>query len=429
MYKVVKTYQIRLNPTTEQIIQLNNLSMIKNQLYNKIIQIQIDEHNTNNRIHSEFDLNKLITIWRNEDNSIFKQLNSKACQTVAKQVFGSYRSFFNLIKKDKTARPPKLIDNINEFKTIVFNQSGWSFKTKLDKHIIINGIILKYSDGNYLPNINTLNIKEIKIKNKLGKWLLDISVEYQIEHDEIITIKNKILAIDLGVKTLCTGVDTNGNVLVLPNKSTKINNYFNKQINKVKAKLSNKTKYSNSYNKLNKVKTKLYNRKNTQIKQTLHIQSKKISDMNYKTIVIGDLTVKKLMSTEGINTGFKGKKLRKGFYESNINMFLGLLSYKCQSKNTEVIKISEAYTTQTNCLTGHLFNKHVDLKDREVSLNELITIDRDLNAAINIYKRYENNHIALVNEPLNIFNVVNKYNLLTKNSINLMETPIPLGSV
>jgi putative transposase len=417
MYKVIKTYQIRLNPTTEQIVQLNELSVVKNLLYNKIIQEQIKEHETNNKIHSEFDLNKLITIWRNEENSEFKKLNSKACQTISKQVFGSYRSFFNLIKKDKSARPPKLIENINEYKTLVYNQSGWSFKTKLNKHILINGILIKYSDGNRFPNLNELNIKEIKIKKILDKWLMDFSVEYSIEHDDVITVKNKILALDLGLKTLATGIDTDGNLIMINNKTYKTNNYFNKQINKVKSKLSKKIKYSKSYNKLNKIKTKLYNKKNAQIKQTLHIQSKNISDMNYKTIVIGDLTVKKLMSTEGINSGYKGKGKRKSFNDSNISMFISLLSYKCQSKNTEIIKISEAYTTQTNCLTGHLFEKHVDIKDREVSLNKSITIDRDLNAAINIYKRYEKNHLALVNEPLNVFNVVNKYNLLTKSSV------------
>ena len=69
-----------------------------------------------------------------------------------------------------------------------------------------------------------------------------------------------------------------------------------------------------------------------------------------------------------------------------------------------------------NCLTGKLFSKKLDLSDREVILNESITIDRDLNAAINIYKRYEDNHLALVNEPLDVSNVINKYNLLIKSS-------------
>ena len=415
MYKVIKTYQVRLNPTSEQILMLNELSMSKNLLYNKIIEEQINEHKTNNRIHSEFDLNKLITVWRNEPNSDLKKLNSKLCQTVSKQVFGSYRSFFNLIKKDKTARPPKLIEDVNQFKTLVFNQSGWSFKK--DNYIVINGIKIKYSDGNRFPNLKDLTIKEIRVKNKLGKWLMDFSVEFEVQTDEVITVKNKVLALDLGLKTLATGIDTDGNLVKVSNKVYKINNYFNKQINKVKSKLSKKVKNSKSYNKLNSVKDKLYNKKNEQIKQTLHIQSKEISNMNYKTIVIGDLSVKKLMSTNGVNSGYKGKSKRKTFNDSCVSTFVSILSYKCQSKNTEIIKINESYTTQTNCLTGHLFPKHIEINDREVSLTPEIIIDRDLNAAINIYKRYENNHLALVNEPLDVSSVVSKFNLLTKSSV------------
>ena len=36
----------------------------------------------------------------------------------------------------------------------------------------------------------------------------------------------------------------------------------------------------------------------------------------------------------------------------------------------------------------------------------------DLNAAINILKRYEQNHLALLTAPLDVSSVVNKYNLL-----------------
>ena len=44
-------------------------------------------------------------------------------------------------------------------------------------------------------------------------------------------------------------------------------------------------------------------------------------------------------------------------------------------------------------------------------LSETISIDRDLNAAINILRRYEQNHIALVSKPLSIDDVIIKHNL------------------
>ena len=95
-----------------------------------------------------------------------------------------------------------------------------------------------------------------------------------------------------------------------------------------------------------------------------------------------------------------------------------MLTYKCLARHNEVITLSERWTTQTNSLTGKLFKKNVELNDRVVWLNEAICIDRDLNAAMNIMRRYEQYHIALVTTPLDVFSVATKYNvanLQTKN--------------
>ena len=131
--------------------------------------------------------------------------------------------------------------------------------------------------------------------------------------------------------------------------------------------------------------------------------------MNYKTIVVGDLSVKKLME-KGSN---KLTKTSRSFSESAIATFMELLTYKCQNSDTELETINEKWTTQQNCLTGKLFKDKVELSDRVVQLSESIVIDRDLNAAINILKRYEQNHLALLTVPLDVSSVVNRYNLLT----------------
>ena len=86
------------------------------------------------------------------------------------------------------------------------------------------------------------------------------------------------------------------------------------------------------------------------------------------------------------------------------------------ARKQKIEKIDERWTTQLNCLTGKLLNNKVELSDREVNLTDKIKIDRDLNGCINIYKRYEENHLALMTEPLAIANVVGRYNLLNEPS-------------
>lgn len=399
-----RTYTIRLFPNKKQEQQLRNLSLARNTLYNILIDIEQQTYKTTGKIKTEYDLDKDITTLRKQTPLILC-LNSKASQRVAKEIYSSYKSFFNLVKKDDTAKPPQKLQDVNRFHTVVYNQTGWKF---IDNETLkINGIVVNYKG---IPGVDypKQTIKEVKLKYRDGKYLLDLGVENYVQEKEKLTQENKVLAIDLGIKNLCNGVDNTGNVVTIPNKAKKINTYFRKQISKVQSKMNKCVKGSNRYEKLKKVKKKLYKRKDAQIKQTLHIQSKKLVNMNYKTIVVGDLSVKKLME-KGSN---KLTKTSRSFSESAIATFMEFLTYKCQNSNTELETINEKWTTQQNCLTGKLFKNKVELSDRVVHLSDSIVIDRDLNAAINILKRYEQNHIALLTAPLDISSVVNRYNLL-----------------
>jgi putative transposase len=408
----VITKTIRLFPTNEQIIQLKELSVTRNMLWNHFIEIQQNEYATNKRIFTEFDLNNLLPALRS-NNSIYSKLNSKACQRVAKEIYGSYKSFFALIKKDDTAEPPNIIKNTEAFHTVVFHQKGWFFRNGL---LHLNKIPIRYK-AQY--DYSKENIKEVCIKYVNKKWLLDLSIDKPINYSLQTDLKqNQLLSIDLGLKTLASCVDNKGNVILVHNKAKKINKYFAKHITKLKKRLANKTKYSNSWNKLNKTKQKLYFRKTKQVKQILHVQSKQLLCMNYHTIILGDLSVKELISNEKNKT----KKISKSFSQTNVTMFVDFLKYKSFAYKTNLLKVDERYTTQTNCLTGNLFKEKVTLTDRVVKLADNIIIDRDLNASINIMKRYFNNHLAPMTEPLDVSKVVDKINLCTHKfvkSINL----------
>lgn len=398
----MKTYQIRLFPSKSQIDDLNELSSIRTLVWNELLHIQQKSYETNKTIYNKFDLNNMLPELK-EKYPNWKKINSKALQTISTELFGSYRSFFNLVKKDKNARPPKKIEN-KDYHTITWNQSGWIIKEQ--NQIIINKINFRYKSN---IDISELNIKEVRIKNVRNKWICDLVVDDKINYQEGVNIKTKVLAFDLGLSKLATGIDNKGNQIVVLNKSKKINKYFQKQIGKIQEKRSKTKGGSNRNLKLKKDLNQLYHRKNEQIKQTLHIQSKKLVNMNYNTIIVGDLSVKKLMEKDGKNKNKRG--IRKSFHQSNINMFLQFLSYKCQSKNINLTKIDEKWTTQLNCLTGKLFDKKAELSDREVTLSNDITIDRDLNSAINIMKRWFENQLAHMNEPLDISNVLRRYNL------------------
>jgi IS605 OrfB family transposase len=239
------------------------------------------------------------------------------------------------------------------------------------------------------------------------KWIVSCVVENYINKPDSKEIENKVLAIDLGLKTLATGVNTNGKVIKVYNKPKKIDKYFSKHIENLRTKQSKCIKNSRQFNYYQKVVRGLYNKKNSQKKNYLHIQVNRLLNMNHHTIILGDLQVKKLMQKEEN----KAKKVSRSFNRSNISMFVDILTYKAEEKCVNVIKVNETNTTQLNCLTNKLFNERVELGDREVEISKDIIIDRDLNSAINIYARWYNTHLAALTPPLDIFNVLMNNNL------------------
>ena len=249
MQIVKRTYTVRLFPTKEQVGKLEELSKTRNLLWNTIMSIEQKAFEEKHLLR-EFDLNNLLPSLK-EEHPEFKVLNSKACQRLCKEIYASYRGFFHLVKKDKTAKPPRKVDDVEQFHTVVFNQSGWKFIS--NEIIRLNGITLKYK-GMKSVDFTSLVSKEVRLKKRDGKYFLDIMHESQVEEPKRIVSENKVLAIDLGLKELATGVDNLGNVVVLRNKAARIGKYFGKQISKVKSKLSKKQRNSRSWSKLNKTK-------------------------------------------------------------------------------------------------------------------------------------------------------------------------------
>ena len=107
MQRVKRTYSVRLFPTRLQIGKLEELSKTRNLLWNEIMAIEEKAFEEKHLI-GEFDLNNMLPSLK-EEHPEYKTLNSKACQRICKEVYSSYRSFFRLVKKDKTAKPPRKV--------------------------------------------------------------------------------------------------------------------------------------------------------------------------------------------------------------------------------------------------------------------------------------------------------------------------------
>ena len=154
---MIKTYSIRLFPTIEQIAEIENLAYVRNSLWNYLVGLEQESYEETGSIMHNYVLDGKIVPIKKEMG--FDALNAKACQRISQEVFFSYRSFFNLIKKDKTAKPPQKNNMVESFHTIVFNQSGWVFKP--DNIVVLNKIPLVYKANPVLGNLKDLDRKSV----------------------------------------------------------------------------------------------------------------------------------------------------------------------------------------------------------------------------------------------------------------------------
>src|SRR5260221_10308350 len=154
-----KVISIRLFPTEAQEFSLIKMNSVRNVIWNELLKIRNDHYDKTKKGLSKRDLEKFIPNLVRK-NPALEFLNSKAAQVVARQIVGSFSSYFQLKKNgDKKARPPGFID-VNKVTSITFNQSGWTIRKH---HIKISKIKEPiYYKSKY--DIRYLNVKEIVVK-------------------------------------------------------------------------------------------------------------------------------------------------------------------------------------------------------------------------------------------------------------------------
>lgn len=105
---------------------------------------------------------------RKREHPEYADLDAQSMQDVLVKLDGSYKSFFNLIKKDPTARPPK---EKNFHPVLVYRQSGW----KLNDNMLSLRNIGDFKMRMHRPVTGTIKTVTVRVKNR--KWYVCFSCE------------------------------------------------------------------------------------------------------------------------------------------------------------------------------------------------------------------------------------------------------------
>jgi putative transposase len=191
-------------------------------------------------------------------------------------------------------------------------------------------------------------------------------------------LKEEIVGIDLGLKTLITTSDNE----TYENPQTLAK--YEKQLKREQKNLARKEKGSNNYNKCRQKIAIIYRKIRNTRKYYLHKISKEITDT--KSIIVTE--------TLKIKNMLKNHKLAKAITDASWYELIRQLEYKSKQKNKRFYQIEANYPSSQLCSRCDYKQEKVkNLKVREWSCPKCgMEHERDFNASVNIMfeglKRY-----------------------------------------
>ena len=287
---------------------------------------------------------KNYTLLKNSPN--YKALNSNMAQQILKEVDGSFKSFFGLIKLAKKGRYAFKDCKLPHY----LPKNGYA--TLVIGFVRLNGnrLILPFSNSfkkthktveiTIPPVLLDKKIKEIRIIPKANARFFEIQYIYEAECIQRNLNKNNVLALDLGINNLITAVSNSGRSFIIDGRRLKsINQWFNKENARLQ---SIKDKQHFGKKTTNRQKAIARDR-NNKVNDYMNKAARKVIDYCIAND-IGTLVV-------GYNETFQrssniGKQNNQNFVNIPYGQLRSKLEYLCELNNITFVKQEESYTSE-----------------------------------------------------------------------------------
>ena len=281
-------------------------------------------------------------------SSNYKALNSNMAQQILKEVDGSFKSFFGLLKLAKQGK--------YAFKDckLPYYLPKDGYATLVIGFVRLNGnkLVLPFSNSfkkthktieiTIPPVLLDKKVKEIRIIPKSNARFFEIQYIYKAECIQRNLNTNNALALDLGINNLVTAVSSNGKSFIIDGRRLKsINQWFNKENARLQ---SIKDKQHFGRKSTNRQKMIARNRNNN-VNDYMNKTACKVIDYCIAND-IGTLIV-------GYNETFQrnsniGKQNNQNFVEIPYGQLRNKLEYLCELNNIIFVKQEESYTSKAS---------------------------------------------------------------------------------
>ena len=342
MYLTVKQQLKHLSK--EEYLSLRELSHTAKNLYNQAV-YNVRQYYFQENKYLNYQKNN--SLLKNSEN--YKTLNSNMSQQILKEVDGSFKSFFELLKKknkgiyNAKVKLPSYLPK-NSFTTLVIGFVRLNEDT----------LVIPYSNSfkknhkkisiKIPPILLDKNIKEIRIIPKFNARFFEVQYTYKVQEQQRNLDKNHALAIDFGINNLATCVTSKGRSFIIDEKKLKsINQWFNKENARLQS-IKDKQKYGKKPTLRQKY---LYSSRNNKVNDYMSKTARKIINYclenNIGTLVCG------YNETFQRNSNI-GKANNQTFVNIPFGKLREKLEYLCKLYSLRFVEQEESYTSKSSFL-------------------------------------------------------------------------------
>ena len=372
---MILSKKVRLYPSEIQEKKLWQSVGTARFIYNWTLSKQEENYKNGGKFISDGVLRKELTQLKKSELSWLNEVSNNVSKQAVKDACNAYKRFFNGLsdkprfKSRRKSKKSFYNDNIKlkvkENRLVNIEKVGW---IKTNEQLPIG---VKYSNP------------RISYDNKY--WYISVGIEKEEVKEDLTDVS---LGIDLGLKILA--ICSDGTVFKNINKSNVVRK-IEKRLKRLK-RLQRQVSRKYEQNKKGKeyVKTKNIIKLEKQIQQVhrrlanirnnyLHKTTTSIVKTKPYRVVIEDLNIKGMMKNKHLSDAIR----KQGFYE-----FKRQLEYKCKFRGIELVVADRFYPSSKTCSQCGKVKKDLKLKDRVYNCSCGLSIDRDLNASINL-SRYK----------------------------------------
>lgn len=360
-----KAYKFRLYPDDKQKENLNFIFRYTRYVHNYYLSYMMQNGYKTSRDNIKDYINNLkprIRMLKYADDTIIRKLLFKLDDSY-KLMLKDHT--YKLSFKSKYKHSSYIVDNyeINGYTNIVLDLNKRMIKLPKLGYIKIRGYRNIHKIDGKLKNA-TISIE--------GNTRYYVSVLYEIKDAALIEMPCSIIGVDLGIKCLLTlsdGISYKNNKYLLK---------YKKQIRRTQKELSRKVKGSTNYYKCRVKLCRLYSKLANSRKYYIHEITKELTD-KYDILILEDISSEKLLISNK-------KHLSKYISDASFGEIIRQVAYKSALKGKYFYQVNRFYPSSQICnKCGFCDDEYRNLSKREYVCKKCgETIDRDLNASINI---------------------------------------------